>query len=107
MTGFASRPGTAVDPMCSTRTATEARASARRLSSSCARTAQAGSLSTMRMAGSKRSSRDGWRSRSLPSEATVRAYDVPVAVLEVIAADVTALDVDAIANAANTQLIHG
>jgi O-acetyl-ADP-ribose deacetylase len=32
---------------------------------------------------------------------------VPVAVLEVIAADVTALDVDAIANAANTQLIHG
>ena len=30
-----------------------------------------------------------------------------VAVLEVIAADVTALDVDAIANAANTQLIHG
>jgi O-acetyl-ADP-ribose deacetylase (regulator of RNase III) len=32
---------------------------------------------------------------------------VPVAVLEVIAADVTALEVDAIANAANTQLIHG
>jgi O-acetyl-ADP-ribose deacetylase len=31
----------------------------------------------------------------------------PVAELEVIAADVTALDVDAIANAANTQLIHG
>jgi O-acetyl-ADP-ribose deacetylase len=30
-----------------------------------------------------------------------------VATLEVIAADVTALDVDAIANAANTQLIHG
>ena len=32
---------------------------------------------------------------------------MPVAELEVIAADVTALDVDAIANAANTQLIHG
>src|SRR5215210_9035281 len=31
----------------------------------------------------------------------------PVAELEVIAADVTALDVDAIANAANTQLAHG
>jgi O-acetyl-ADP-ribose deacetylase len=31
----------------------------------------------------------------------------PVAELEVIAADVTALEVDAIANAANTQLIHG
>ena len=31
----------------------------------------------------------------------------PVAELEVIDADVTALDVDAIANAANTQLIHG
>ena len=30
-----------------------------------------------------------------------------VAELEVIAADVTALEVDAIANAANTQLIHG
>ena len=30
-----------------------------------------------------------------------------MAVLEVIDADVTALDVDAIANAANTQLIHG
>jgi O-acetyl-ADP-ribose deacetylase (regulator of RNase III) len=30
-----------------------------------------------------------------------------VAELEVIAADVTKLDVDAIANAANTQLIHG
>jgi O-acetyl-ADP-ribose deacetylase len=32
---------------------------------------------------------------------------MPVAELEVIAADVTALEVDAIANAANTQLIHG
>jgi len=32
---------------------------------------------------------------------------VPVAVLEVITADVTALDVDAIANAANTDLVHG
>jgi O-acetyl-ADP-ribose deacetylase (regulator of RNase III) len=32
---------------------------------------------------------------------------VTVADLEVIAADVTALEVDAIANAANTQLIHG
>jgi O-acetyl-ADP-ribose deacetylase len=31
----------------------------------------------------------------------------PVAELEVIAADVTKLDVDAIANAANTQLRHG
>jgi O-acetyl-ADP-ribose deacetylase (regulator of RNase III) len=31
----------------------------------------------------------------------------PVAELEVIAADVTALEVDAIANAANTQLAHG
>jgi O-acetyl-ADP-ribose deacetylase len=32
---------------------------------------------------------------------------VPVARLEVIAADVTALDVDAITNAANTELRHG
>ena len=32
---------------------------------------------------------------------------MPVAVLEVITADVTALDVDAIANAANTDLVHG
>ena len=32
---------------------------------------------------------------------------MPVAELEVIAADVTKLDVDAIANAANTQLAHG
>jgi O-acetyl-ADP-ribose deacetylase len=32
---------------------------------------------------------------------------MPVAKLEVIAADVTKLDVDAIANAANTQLAHG
>jgi O-acetyl-ADP-ribose deacetylase len=33
--------------------------------------------------------------------------DVAVAQLEVIAADVTKLEVDAIANAANTQLAHG
>jgi O-acetyl-ADP-ribose deacetylase len=33
--------------------------------------------------------------------------DTPVAELEVVQADVTKLEVDAIANAANTQLMHG
>jgi O-acetyl-ADP-ribose deacetylase (regulator of RNase III) len=37
----------------------------------------------------------------------VNRHDVPMAELEVIAGDVTKLEVDAIANAANTQLRHG
>jgi O-acetyl-ADP-ribose deacetylase (regulator of RNase III) len=41
------------------------------------------------------------------ARSTPGRQDVSVAELEVIAADVTALEVDAIANAANTQLAHG
>jgi len=47
------------------------------------------------------------RSSYVPSEATGFVNMSPVAELEVIAADVTKLEVDAIANAANTELKHG
>ena len=57
-----------------------------------------------------RARRCGWRGRRSSIEdgaLQLSSHDMTVAELEVIAADVTALEVDAIANAANTQLIHG
>jgi hypothetical protein len=58
MTGFAARPGTAVEPTCSSRTASGPRAFLMRRSSTSAFAAHFESYSTMRIAGSKLSSSD-------------------------------------------------
>src|SRR5215212_2193148 len=61
MIGLAARPGTAVEPMWSTRTAPSRSASAMRVISAAPRAAQSASYSTIRIAGSNRSSSEGCR----------------------------------------------
>src|SRR3954447_8868113 len=107
MISLAARPGTAVEPTCSRRTATRPSASSMRRISTAASAGHSGSWSTIRTAGSKRSSSDGCRSKRLSTRVRLgRFFAGPLGFAELAEGAVALVAGGAVEDEDAVQVVH-